>query len=197
SSLNIVPHQTFLLFLFVAVVEHNERRNADAARILQVVEAYCASAWTQLSCRSLYQPGDKGANPRVCSGVISPTESKTLLQQVVPPSLINNKTSVASLKQSIDSTLSDLPGTSRNVSSKSSGLSASSIVRSVAKRSGSTKHRSESSTPSSADNPHAPAAPQMTTPGVHSASDPNGGSSVVQSFSPPPVILPTRGGRRL
>ncbi|TPP67740.1 hypothetical protein FGIG_04350, partial [Fasciola gigantica] len=185
----------------VGGMQLNERRNADAARILQVVEAYCASAWNQLSCRSLDPSKDRGKNPRVCSGVISPTESKTLLQQVVSPSFISDHPSSANWKQPTNSTSSDVPGTSKTGSNKSSGLSASAIVRSVAKRSGSTKHKSETTTPSS-DGARVLAASQLTTslgptPGTHSSSGPGSESSVVQSFSPPPVILPTRGGRRL
>ncbi|VDP71950.1 unnamed protein product [Echinostoma caproni] len=181
------------------VGKNNERRNADAARILQVVEAYCASAWTQLSCRSL--DPSKGANPRVCSGVLSPAESKTLLQQFMAPSLISSQTRSGS-KHPTDSASSEIPLSSKVAPGKSSGLSASAIVRSVAKRSGSTKQKSESVVvPSDGARPNTAQLATTTgpTPVCHpvASSDVAGSSSVVQSFSPPPVILPTRGGRRL
>ncbi|KAF5401280.1 hypothetical protein PHET_05131 [Paragonimus heterotremus] len=171
----------------LALTDDNERRTADAARVLQVVEAYCASAWTQLSCRALDSCSSKSQDPdkHMCSTGISPTESKTLLQQFTSPTLIS------SVHQDTDSKRhSEMILTPAELkSSARTNLSASAFVRGVTKRSGS-KNK--------ADLVHVqPASVSRSSPlplAVHSSAPTE---SVVQNMSPPPVILPTRSGRRL
>ncbi|KAA3679091.1 Rho guanine nucleotide exchange factor 7 [Paragonimus westermani] len=171
----------------LALTDDNERRTADAARVLQVVEAYCASAWTQLSCRALDSCSSKSRDPdkHVCSAAISPTESKTLLQQFTSPTLIS------SVHQDTDPKRhSEVVLTSAELkSSARTGLSASAFVRGVAKRSGS-KNK--------ADLVHTQSASvSRSSPLPLAAHDSIPTESVVQNMSPPPVILPTRSGRRL
>ncbi|KAF7259924.1 hypothetical protein EG68_02913 [Paragonimus skrjabini miyazakii] len=171
----------------VVKLHDNERRTADAARVLQVVEAYCASAWTQLSCRALDSCSSTSRDPdkHVCSTGISPTESKTLLQQFTSPTLISSVHQDTDPKRhsKVVLTPAELKSSART------SLSASVFVRGVAKRSGS-KNK--------ADLVHAQTASvSRSSPLPLAAHSSAPTESVVQNMSPPPVILPTRSGRRL
>ncbi|KAF8562238.1 hypothetical protein P879_05969, partial [Paragonimus westermani] len=192
-TLAFIAHVYTLLLLnpsgsrLLALTDDNERRTADAARVLQVVEAYCASAWTQLSCRALDSCSSKSRDPdkRVCSAAISPTESKTLLQQFTSPTLISSVHQDSDPKRHSEVVLTP----AELKSSARTGLSASAFVRGVAKRSGSKNKADLAHTQSASVSRSSP------LPLAAHGSAPT--ESVVQNMSPPPVILPTRSGRRL
>ncbi|TGZ70621.1 hypothetical protein CRM22_003100 [Opisthorchis felineus] len=163
-----------------------ERQTADAALILQVVEAYCASAWTELGCRSVEagQLNKKDANSRLISTVVSPTESKTLIQQFSSPAL-----SLQSGSEPQRHSTAIIP--TEFASTGRGDQDASVLVNrgGLAKRSGS-KNK--------ADLLQAPIrSGDQSVSSLHSTYSNAPADSVVLSMSPPPVILPTRSGRRL
>nr|CAH8863128.1 unnamed protein product [Trichobilharzia regenti] len=201
----------------------NELRTADDTKILQVIEAYCASSWTQHSCRTL---DPSKTDTRVNQSILSPVETKTLLQHFRHPkkSSTSLSSSVHYSKQELipgGGGSSDPVGDTTNTTTTSANsasmikLSRQSLPQSILMHKSSLK-RSESKNKSQTcltkDFTGDSGGSSNTTPGgggVVNTSDnlikskPSSNykhltqsESVIQTLSPPPVVLPTRSGRR-
>ncbi|CAH8863301.1 unnamed protein product [Trichobilharzia szidati] len=195
----------------VGKIHENELRTADDTKILQVIEAYCASSWTQHSCRTL---DPSRTDTRVNQSILSPVETKTLLQHFRHP-----KKSSASLSSSVHYSKHELiPGgggthnNNNNCTTTNSAsmikLSRQSLPQSILMHKSSLK-RSESKNKSQTCLTKDSTGDTGGSSVVVSTSDnlmknkPSSNykhltqsESIIQTLSPPPVVLPTRSGRR-
>ncbi|CAH8583469.1 unnamed protein product [Heterobilharzia americana] len=211
----------------VGKIHENELRAADDAKILQVIEAYCASSWTQHSCRTL---DSVKINSRVGQSILSPIETKTLLQHFLHPKKLGSSTSTSSsscvhfLQHELNSPVTTTTAAAAMADTKlprqslphSLLVSKSSLKRSESKNKSqtclsrdSTVYRNQPSTsiitntssvsntiPGSTINSSISSQPSQLSNYKQTTQGGCGGESIIQTFSPPPVVLPTRSGRR-
>ncbi|TNN10845.1 Rho guanine nucleotide exchange factor 7 isoform 3 [Schistosoma japonicum] len=208
----------------VGKIRENELRTADDARILQVIEAYCASSWTHHGYRAL---DSVKSESRIGHGILSPIESKTLLQHFRYPkkssvlsifSVPISSTSDIHLKQEPNFNVTDncMLKSSRQSLTQSVLISKASLKRSESKSKSQTClsrdtavncNQNTSTNVTASDGaivvsvtsntgcitvsctPYSPDQSSSYIPRMQC-------ESILQTFSPPPVVLPTRSGRR-
>ncbi|CAH8540148.1 unnamed protein product [Schistosoma turkestanicum] len=230
-------------------IHENELRTADDTTILQVIEAYCASSWMHYNYRALDSGKNESRLGNGCGsgdqGILSPVESKTLLQQFRYPKKLSTSSSSSSFLSSISTTplssgahLKQEQQTApiTEFSRQSAPLSLFNSKASLKRSESTTKNKSQTSlSQSSANttttttmttttttavylNQHVPPIDMMTmttTGGTNCTTHcttcddlpaalhqsvnyaiNTQCESILKTFSPPPVILPTRSGRR-
>uniref|UniRef100_A0A094ZVG3 Rho guanine nucleotide exchange factor 7 n=1 Tax=Schistosoma haematobium TaxID=6185 RepID=A0A094ZVG3_SCHHA len=200
-------------------IHENELRTADDTKILQVIEAYCASSWTHPSYRTL--DSVKNECQIGGQGILSPVESRTLLQHFRYPkkpstSFLSTSSSGMHSRQEQDSHITDASifELSRQSLPLSMFSSKASLKRSESKNksqtclsqdgtvclnqniaanviSSNSKIISSVTTTSSCTN-CTPCNSNQSSSYTHNIQC----ESILKTFSPPPVILPTHSGRR-
>ncbi|RTG84869.1 Rho guanine nucleotide exchange factor 7 [Schistosoma bovis] len=200
-------------------IHENELRTADDTKILQVIEAYCASSWTHPSYRTL--DSVKNECQIGGQGILSPVESRTLLQHFRYPkkpstSFLSTSSSGMHSRQEQDSHITDASifELSRQSLPLSMFSSKASLKRSESKNksqtclsqdgtvclnqnmaanviSSNSKIISSVTTNSSCTN-CTPCNYNQSSSYTHNIQC----ESILKTFSPPPVILPTHSGRR-
>ncbi|CAH8605352.1 unnamed protein product [Schistosoma curassoni] len=200
-------------------IHENELRTADDTKILQVIEAYCASSWTHPSYRTL--DSVKNECQIGGQGILSPVESRTLLQHFRYPkkpstSFLSTSSSGMHSRQEQGSHITDASifELSRQSLPLSMFSSKASLKRSESKNksqtclsqdgtvclnqnmaanviSSNSKIISSVATNSSCTN-CTPCNSNQSSSYTHNIQC----ESILKTFSPPPVILPTHSGRR-
>ncbi|CAH8606769.1 unnamed protein product [Schistosoma margrebowiei] len=200
-------------------IHENELRTADDTKILQVIEAYCASSWTHPSYRTL--DSVKNECQIGGQGILSPVESRTLLQHFRYPkklstSFLSASSSGMHSRQEQNSHITDASifELSRQSLPLSMFSSKASLKRSESKNKSQTclsqddtvclnqnvaanvinsnsKIISSVTTNTSCTN-CTPCNPNQSSNYTHNIQC----ESILKTFSPPPVILPTHSGRR-
>ncbi|CAI2732078.1 unnamed protein product [Schistosoma spindalis] len=201
-------------------IHENELRTVDDTKILKVIEAYCASSWTHPSYRTL--DSVKNECQIGGQGILSPVESRTLLQDFRYPkkpstSFLSTSSSGMHSRQDQNSHITDASifELSRQSLPLSMFSSKASLKRSESKNKSQTcllqdgticlnqnaaanvinsnsKIISSVTTNTSCSNCNPCNPNQSSSSYTHNIQC----ESILKTFSPPPVILPTHSGRR-
>ncbi|CAH8588488.1 unnamed protein product [Schistosoma intercalatum] len=197
----------------------NELRTADDTKILQVIEAYCASSWTHPSYRTL--DSVKNECQIGGQGILSPVESRTLLQHFQYPkkpstSFLSTSSSGMHSRQEQNSHITDASifELSRQSLPLSMFSSKASLKRSESKNKSQTclsqdgtvcLNQNVAANVISSNSKIISSVTTNTSCTNCTPCNPNRSSSytrniqcesILKTFSPPPVILPTHSGRR-
>ncbi|CAH8621650.1 unnamed protein product [Schistosoma rodhaini] len=198
--------------------DENELRTVDDTKILQVIEAYCASSWAHPSYRTL--DSVKNDCQIGSQGILSPVESRTLLQHFRYPKKPSTSFLSTSLgmysKQEQNSHITDASifELSRQSLPLSMFSSKASLKRSESKNKSQTCLSQESTVclnqnvAANVTTSNSRIIPNVTTSTSCTNCTPCNPNqslsytlnmqceSILKTFSPPPVILPTHSGRR-
>ncbi|CAH8588598.1 unnamed protein product [Schistosoma intercalatum] len=200
-------------------IHENELRTADDTKILQVIEAYCASSWTHPSYRTL--DSVKNECQIGGQGILSPVESRTLLQHFQYPkkpstSFLSTSSSGMHSRQEQNSHITDASifELSRQSLPLSMFSSKASLKRSESKNKSQTclsqdgtvcLNQNVAANVISSNSKIISSVTTNTSCTNCTPCNPNRSSSytrniqcesILKTFSPPPVILPTHSGRR-
>ncbi|XP_018646572.1 pak-interacting exchange factor, beta-pix/cool-1, putative [Schistosoma mansoni] len=199
-------------------IHENELRTVDDTKILQVIEAYCASSWAHPSYRTL--DSVKNDCQIGSQGILSPVESRTLLQHFRYPKKPSTSFLSTSLgmysKQEQNSHITDASifELSRQSLPLSMFSSKASLKRSESKNKSQTCLSQESTVclnqnvAANVTTSNSRIIPNVTTSTSCTNCTPCNPNqslsytlnmqceSILKTFSPPPVILPTHSGRR-